>query len=170
MFERTIADQIPDEFAPPEPKVRSFLHTNWGLGPCDRPAECGVCVAIAHDYDRSELRHMRNLYVNGTEVWTIADSFGIRRKEVHRHARAKRWDTKRNWNLGSKRDEALWQWVKTRYQMFRHRATDETPDRMLELAGKMIGVGKTTATTEVEAGMSYERFLFRITQTKDDDQ
>lgn len=162
MRTRQLSDMLPDEVVK---EKRPYL-SRWGMGPCSRAAECGVC-AMAHNLPWGEkvLIIIRNLYLDGVPVWVIGDAIAavdaeVPSTEIFRHAHLKKWDLKRDDNLASIQKKIVWEMTLARFRRFRHLYTPHTPDRALELLAKMSGALSGEQVT-AEAEVSWEGALVR---------
>lgn len=113
----------------------------WGLTPCPPQRHCDVCAVLGEHL--SELRRLRDLYVEGYPEWVLAQSFGLAPEALHRHAWGKNWHRRRAYNSPA-RESLLFELILSRLRETWHLVTPDTPDRMLALMGKFLqGTAKT---------------------------
>jgi hypothetical protein len=94
-----------------------------------------VCAVLGDD--PSELRQLRDWYVEGQPEWLLAQAFGVPPADLHRHAWARNWYRRRSINLPD-RKSMLFLAALARYRDTRHLHTKETPERMLALLAKLV--------------------------------
>lgn len=113
---------------------------DWGLSPCPPQRACDVCAGLGEDL--SELRRLRDLYVEGYPEWVLAQTFRLAPEALHQHAWGKNWHRRRGYNLPDR--DLFFSLLLARLRATWHLVTPETPDRMLALMGKFLqGTAKT---------------------------
>lgn len=159
-----VPDDAPAALIPP-------LHVNrrdpnWGLEPCLSEYQCVVCKAV-EEMALSELKIMRNFYVEGVPVRIIAFSYDIPARQIYGHARRHGWDTRRATDRKSDKKRLYRNIAMARYIQFQHLGAPNTPDKMLELLMKsegMVGGNKVEVETETVAGGRWEDRLMALKQ------
>ena len=152
------------------------LRDRWGLGPCMDPLNCALCGTF-DTRDGPEMRMVRDLYCRGIPPWILADLVisdqpadkvqNYTAVSVERHARQKKWDHHQQaHSLAQQREEMYWHILLGRFKQTRGSTTTMTPDRMLELMGKMVNKQQITVSTEIEASIPWEDRLFKLRATQ----
>ena len=163
--ELQLPDRVPEAVVTPPRKRKD---PDWGLGTCPPEASCIVCEAMA-EMAPSELKIMRNFYVEGTPVRIIAFSYDIPARQIYRHARKWGWDNKRTRDRYMDQQRVLRNIAMARYIQFQHLGAPNTPDKMLELLMKSEGMISNSSKVEVEtevAGRWEDRLIGLRQKTK----
>ena len=159
--ESGLSSVVPDD-APAAlvPKPKNRRDPDWGLEPCRPDFHCIVCEAM-QEMSPSELRIMRNFYVEGTPVRIIAFSYDMPARQIWAHAKRAGWDKKKRKDPRDDRQKILRNIAMSRYIQFQHLGAPNTSDKMVELLFKaegMAGGGKVEVETEV-AGRWEDRLM-----------
>lgn len=110
----------------------------WGLTRCKEEVNCSFCNNVE---DVGTLIKIRDLYAEGVDLWSIEKAFDLPEKSLMKHAYRRRWEMKRRrWNTRSLKEEVI---ILARKRLMEtwDTATEQTPDRMMELLAKAAEIG-----------------------------
>ena len=149
---------IPEPIPPESPKADLYgvvepttgqgrpVWSEWGMTKCKERWGCELCALLQPQPD--QLKRMRDLYVDGCDVWVLARVFQLPEVAIVGHINRKRWDRKRESNLGLRHMHHLTELLEARVRDFWDRGTDGTADAALALMTKVHGVQKVAVKSE----------------------
>lgn len=130
----------------PEVKKGRPVWPDWGMSPCKEKWSCELCALLQEQPE--QLRRMRDLYVEGCDVWVLARVFQLPEVVIVGHINRKRWDRKRAHNLQLKHAHHLTELLEARVRDYWDRGTDSSADAALAQMVKIHGVQKVAVKTE----------------------
>ena len=119
---------------------------DWGMTKCKEKWGCELCALLQPQPE--QLRRMRDLYVEGCDVWVLARVFQLPEVAIVGHINRKRWDRKRASNLELKHAHHLTELLEARVRDYWDRGTDSSADAALAQMVKIHGVQKVAVRSE----------------------